>query len=65
MADSLGPYTRITASVEDGVGHITLAAPDEYNRMPHPEQTPVFEYDRVGGLPKGAVYNVAKSRRSR
>ena len=27
-------YTRLNSSVNDGVGHIELAAPDEFNRMP-------------------------------
>ena len=27
-------YTRLNTSINDGVGHIQLAAPDEFNRMP-------------------------------
>ena len=28
------PYTRLSVDVHDKVGHLVLAAPDEYNRMP-------------------------------
>ena len=47
-------YTRLNTSIDDGVGHIELAAPDEFNRMPPAfwEEFPaaVLEMDASGSV---------------
>ncbi|GIS70144.1 MAG: hypothetical protein CM1200mP9_09650 [Gammaproteobacteria bacterium] len=47
-------YTRLNTPIDDGVGHIELAAPDEFNRMPPAfwEEFPaaVLEMDASGSV---------------